>query len=216
MPPTQAPTPDSRPAIAHFLEQYDRDRDGRVTRAEYARTDASFRNLDRDQDGVVTAKDFEKPVEMPADLAAPFLIVRRFAGPDADAIAIGDLDEAFETVDLDHDGAIARNEFLGPTPPPGPDRFAPLLAVADADKDGRLTLDELKSYALRRDKDDDGRISRRERMKPGVEPRTGWFEPADRERAPDFTLPRDEGQGRVTLSALAGRKPVALIFGSFT
>ena len=33
--------------------------------------------------------------------------------------------------------------------------------------------------------------------------------------APDFTLPRHDGSGRVTLSSLRG-KPVVLVFGSYT
>jgi Ca2+-binding EF-hand superfamily protein len=214
-PPAEA-APESRPAFAHFLERYDRDRDGRIARAEYSRTDEGFRNLDRDRDGIITAADLAQPVHMPADLAAPFLIVRRFAGPDVDSIAIGDLDEAFEAADLDRDGSMDRVEFSGPDAPPGPDRFAPLLAAADRNHDARLTLEELKTYALARDRDGDGRLARRERMMPGVEPRTGWFDPPDRQRAPDFTLPRDDAAGRVTLSAFAGKRPVALIFGSYT
>ena len=207
---------ESRPVSAEFLDRYDRDRDGRVTRAEHARTGEAFENLDRDRDGIITAADFRQAVSMPVDLAAPFIIVRRFAGPDADSIGVGDLDDAFATADADQDGAVDRAEFLGPEPPPGPDRFAPVLSAADSDRDGKLLLAELKGYALRRDRDGDGRLSRRERMKPGVEPSIGFIEPGKREPAPDFMLPREDGAGTVTLSAFAGKRPVALIFGSFT
>jgi hypothetical protein len=34
--------------------------------------------------------------------------------------------------------------------------------------------------------------------------------------APDFTLPVAVGEGKVTLSRFRGRKPVVLIFGSYT
>lgn len=34
--------------------------------------------------------------------------------------------------------------------------------------------------------------------------------------APDFTLPMSNGQGRVTLSAHRGDRPVVLVFGSYT
>jgi Ca2+-binding EF-hand superfamily protein len=214
--PAAPPAPESRPVIARLLESYDRDGDGRVSRAEYARTADAFKNLDRDGDGFVTAKDMERPVEMPPDLAAPFLIVRRFAGPEEDSIGVGDLAEAFEAADENKDGALSRAEFIGPAPAGGPDRFAPLLAVADLDRDGSLQLAELEAYARKRDKNDDGRISRRERMKPGADPPTGRFEAAVRARAPDFTLPNEDGSGTVTLSSFAGKRPVALIFGSFT
>ena len=36
------------------------------------------------------------------------------------------------------------------------------------------------------------------------------------EVAPDFELSDVRGESRVRLSGLAGRKPVALVFGSFT
>ena len=36
------------------------------------------------------------------------------------------------------------------------------------------------------------------------------------EPAIDFTLPRVDGDGTITLSQFAGRRPVALIFGSYT
>jgi EF hand len=218
--PVPAAAPAARAAELSPFERlaalHDRNGDGLVSRDEYGRTDEAFRNLDRDRNGIIDRRDFEKPVAMPADLAAPFLLVRRFAGPEADSVAIGDLDDLFAENDADKDGALDRAELAGPESRPGPDRIGPLLAAADADKDGRLTLAELKTWALARDKDDDGRISVRERMTPGHEPKTGWFEPAAREPAPDFTLPLEEGRGTVTLSSFRDRKPVALIFGSFT
>ena len=76
---------------ARLLDLYDRDRDGVITRGEYPRDDLAFRNLDRDRDGVITAADSAVKVGMPPDLAAPFLIVMRLAGPDVESIAIGDL-----------------------------------------------------------------------------------------------------------------------------
>ena len=54
-------------------------------------------------------------------------------------------------------------------------------------------------------------------MRPGVEPKTGWIEPAERESArPTSRSPATKGGGTVTLSSFAGKRPVALIFGSFT
>lgn len=214
--PPAAVAPASRPAFARLLELYDRDGDGRITSLEYPRGDLAFRNLDRNHDGAITQADSQVQVGMPSDLAAPFLLVMRLAGPDAESLAIGDLPEAFESVDENHDGAIDRAEFTGPESRPGSDRFAPVLAAADADRDGKLTLAELQDWAKLRDRDQDGRLSRRERTRPGREPPVGWFKPGEREKSPDFTLPRDEGAETVTLSSFAGKRPVALIFGSFT
>lgn len=49
---------DSAKVFAFLASSYDKDKDGRITRAEYPRTDAAFKNLDRDGDGVLTAADF--------------------------------------------------------------------------------------------------------------------------------------------------------------
>jgi hypothetical protein len=201
---------------SHLRARYDRNGDGRIEAGEYPRSEQSFRNLDRDRDGVITAGDLEIPPAMPPDLVAPFILVRRFAGPEADAIAIADIGEAFESVDLDRDGAMDRAEFHGGEPPPGPDRFLALTTAADRDGDGRLSLAEIESWAAARDRDGDGRLSRRERMKPGTEPKVGWFPVPEREKAPEFSLPREDGSGMVRLSSFAGKRPVALIFGSYT
>lgn len=40
--------------------------------------------------------------------------------------------------------------------------------------------------------------------------------PAVGDRAPDFTLAAPDGEATVTLSKLVGRKPVVLVFGSYT
>ena len=39
---------------------------------------------------------------------------------------------------------------------------------------------------------------------------------AEGDRAPDFTLSKHDGKGRVTLSSYRGRRPVVLVFGSYT
>jgi hypothetical protein len=44
--------------------------------------------------------------------------------------------------------------------------------------------------------------------------RAGSLQPGD--AAPNFTLPRLDGTGSVTLSSFRGSKPVALVFGSYT
>ena len=53
---------------------------------------------------------------------------------------------------------------------------------------------------------------------PGIDPaHVHFWEPAvgRGDPAPDFTLPRADGRGELTLSSLRGR-PVLLIFGSYT
>ncbi len=59
-------TPGQRPArtldkevLFNLLRKYDADRDGKINRSEYPRTDAAFTNLDRNRDGSIDATDFE-------------------------------------------------------------------------------------------------------------------------------------------------------------
>ncbi len=44
--------------------------------------------------------------------------------------------------------------------------------------------------------------------------RAGELQPGD--TAPDFDLPREDGKENVRLSQFRGKKPVALVFGSYT
>ncbi len=44
--------------------------------------------------------------------------------------------------------------------------------------------------------------------------RAGDLQPGD--AAPEFDLPREDGKGAVTLSQFRGKKPVVLVFGSYT
>ena len=67
---------------------------------------------------------------------------------------------------------------------------------ANAPKDSPLTLQDVMSRADYRDL-----------MKAKVE---------ERDVAPEFELPRLDGDGTVRLSSLLGERPVALVFGSYT
>ena len=205
-------------AWAFFRQKYDRDGDGRITRAEYGRDDAAFANLDRDRDGVVTESDFAQTITMPPDLAAPFLIVELFGGGEADSVGPEEIARGFAALDRDGDGRVSRANFEARMPGPGasPDMFGTLLGAIDRDRDQALALAELQRYCAERDRDGDGRLSRRERSERGVEPRVGLIPAAEREKAPDFALAPIGGGEVVRLSTFAGRRPVALIFGSFT
>lgn len=53
-------------ALQLLLAKYDADKDGRITRKEYPRTDEAFANLDRDRDGAIDAKDLDVAPQRPA------------------------------------------------------------------------------------------------------------------------------------------------------
>ncbi len=51
--------------LAKLLQQYDKDKDGKIQRSEYPRGDDAFANLDRDKNGVLDAADFAAPAQRP-------------------------------------------------------------------------------------------------------------------------------------------------------
>lgn len=54
-------TPPAQDAFAKLLQQYDRNGDGKIQKAEYPRAEAGFTNLDRDGNGTIEAGDFTAP-----------------------------------------------------------------------------------------------------------------------------------------------------------
>lgn len=55
----QTPPPAvDRQALTKLLQQYDKNQNGKVEKAEYPRSVEAFTNLDRDQNGVIDAADF--------------------------------------------------------------------------------------------------------------------------------------------------------------
>lgn len=45
--------------LTKLLQQYDKNKNGKIERSEYPRTEAAFANLDRDRNGLIDATDFE-------------------------------------------------------------------------------------------------------------------------------------------------------------
>lgn len=106
----------------------------------------------------------------------------------------------------------------------------------DKNKDGFIQLSEappqLRDRLRRYDANKDGKVSKEEMQKArrqfggGGKPGEVNTRPARGERhadklkvgdkAPDFTLKDPSGKREVTLSSFQGKKPVVLIFGSYT
>lgn len=174
--------------------RYDADRDGKVTRKEFPGPAALFDRLDRDRDGVLTAADFDWSERSP--------LVRR--GMPAQMW--------FRMIDRDSNGRISRAEWealyqrmagakgyvtpedlrdafpLAPPPrPPGPPPRNEGPSMATLVK-GLL----------------DGELG-----SPFEGPRVG-------QRAYNFTLRTHDGKRRIALADFRGKKPVVLVFGSFT
>ena len=144
----------------------------------------------------------------------------------------------FDQMDVDKDGKLSKAElerFAGKRPG-GPDPVAAqpdaLFRLLDADGDGKLSKEELANAPKlldRLDRNKNGTIEPGELAGPApkggrpgevVTPAAKGERPPDRlkvgDPAPDFALPLVKGKGEVTLSASRGKKPVVLIFASYT
>jgi Ca2+-binding EF-hand superfamily protein len=180
---------------AWVAARYDADRDGRVSRKEFAGPAEYFASLDRDGDGAITAEDFDWSESSP------------WVRLDAQSQRL------FRAIDADGDGRLDEAEVR-----------AYFKKAAGAK--GHLTPDDLRA-AL-------GGSRARGGAPAGKAPARGaspavWFEallagdlgspfegPRVGQTAPDFTLASPDGKKTVTLSDFRDKRPVVLIFGSFT
>ncbi len=112
----------------------------------------------------------------------------------------------------------------------------PLLQLLDRDRDGRLSREELdaaEAVLMRLDRDEDDLVDRDEISRATGRRRGGGGRPGEiitpaapgerhkttlavGDEAPDFTLPDPAGKRAVTLSSFRGKRPVVLVFTSFT
>jgi hypothetical protein len=162
--------------------------DGRIARADLGADDLLFERLDRDGDGFLSAADF-----------AP---ARRKDSPGAD--------DVFFKLDRDSNGRVSFEEMK---------KF---FQEADGGGLGYLTRDDLRQAFFDPEAAGDG---------GGDDLPSPWLMlymlftrqlgslsegPALGDLAPDFRLPALDGSSQRTLSASRGKRPVVLIFGSFT
>jgi hypothetical protein len=169
--------------------RYDADKDSRITRDEFPGSAELFDQLDRDRNGTLTAGDFDWSAH------SPFLRQMGMAG------------QWFRLIDTNSNGRITREEW---------DTFFSRVAKG---KD-HLTREDLRAA-----------------LNPPMPPQSGaeqpsvpvlilgllsgelgsiWEGPRINQKAPDFVLRTQDGKQQVRLSAFQGKKPVVLVFGSFT
>jgi hypothetical protein len=170
--------------------RFDANHDGVVTRAEFAGPPALFDRLDRNSDGVLSATDFDWSDRSPL------------------ARQVGQARQWFRQVDANSNGRISRAEWEA------------FFARAAKGKD-HLTPDDLAAAlnppAPKPGPADDGPTL-------GVilwgllTGELGSFHegPNIGAPAPDFSLDTQDGKGHIQLADFRGKKPVVLIFGSFT
>jgi hypothetical protein len=180
---------------------FDANQDGAIDREELPTNaplgEKLFARLDRDLDEKLTAVDLET-----ADSGGPMnpvAMLNMMSGV------------VFSRLDTDSNGRISLDELAG------------FFAKADGEDLGFLTPEDLRTVL------DDPEMRKPPARGQGGPPQAemlrmfftgqlGWLEsgPEYGDAAPDFTLPTHDGSAIVTLSAARGKKPVVLIFGSFT
>lgn len=187
---------------AWLAARFDADDDGVVTRRELPLADDAFACLDRDSDGAVKAADLELLAPEPEARIADL-----FGRLDADAngrVTRGELEAFFDRADSGALGFLTPDDLEGALRPGGARASGPDAPEGGADAPGGGPPPrELLAMLL------DGQLG-----SLGDGPAVGAM-------APDFTLQRLGGPEAgapelVQLSALRGRRPVALVFGSFT
>ncbi len=172
--------------------RYDANGDGVITRKEFTGPADLFDRLDRNRDGVLTPEDFDWSERSP--------FMRQ----------VGLTEGWFRRIDRDSNGSLSREEWdaffkkaakgkdhltpedlrdalFPPAPPPKP----------EAGGGGPSTLVLLRGML-------DGEIGS---IHEG---------PSLNAKAPDFRLLTEDGKQTIALSQFRGKKPVVLIFGSFT
>ena len=169
---------------------FDRDRDGRIARAEFPGNDADFSRLDRNHDKALTQADFD--FSGSALAGSPGAMV--FGRADADGngkITREEMEAFFKAADSEGQGFLSLSDLQEAFAPPPP------LAGASTGS---------------------GRPSKATLVRGLFRQEIGSLQPGPRldDSAPDFTLKTNDGQAEITLSKLLGPKPVVLVFGSFT
>ena len=189
-----------------LAERLDANKDGKIEHDEFpselAKADQLFERLDKDGDGKLTAADFDDSDPAAMDLAAMKnkMSNQLFSRLDKDSNGRVTMDEL---ADFFRYGDKEGLEFLTPEDlrfaidaPPAKKREAPHEDNPAAS--GPSTPANALRLFLRGD--------------------LGWLTagPQLNDPAPEFTLPTHDGTAKVKLSDSFGKRPVVLVFGSFT
>ena len=195
--------------------RYDKDGNGQVTVAEYNRGEIQFANYDINHDGVLTEADF--PDESWYNGFGPG------AASEADRdrnreVTAQEWEAYLDRLDPGKDGEMTQEDFGRVYSPVMAARMSIVALSYDQDWDGKVTRADYAMLFSDLDRNKDGVLAGDElQTKVGVGSRPTRPEPAIGEVAPDFELPlADDAEQTVRLSSFKNKKPVALIFGSYT
>jgi Ca2+-binding EF-hand superfamily protein len=183
---------ESRYGWAWLAARFDADQDGEVTRREFTGSDEQFRRLDRNRDGVVTAADFDWSDR------SPLLVTAQTAS------------QQLNLLDKDSNGRISAEEWS--------ETFSRIAKNKDY-----LTQDDLQQFltpssrAAQSASSNSGlQLQRLKAFLRGESVHLFREAPHVCVPAPDFLLWTKDKNEQVRLSQFRGKRPVVLVFGSFT
>lgn len=178
----------SRYSWNRLAAQFDADKNGKISRKEFGGPADLFDRLDRDRDGTLAESDFDWSESSP--------YWRQFSQANMWLRQVGD------------NGKLTREQWLK------------LFDKFSQSKD-YLTADDVRALLNppRPPGGGMGKMPTKATLLKGLA--TGELGSASEgpklgQRAPDFTLVTHDGRRTVTLSKFKNRKPVVLVFGSFT
>ena len=222
--------------LAYLLDRYDANADSRVALVEYDRDGGQFERLDQNSDGYIDQADFASEAgggEMRCIRRAQMVVMGHFdSDGDEDALSREEMMISFVNMDTSKDGQLDRAELetaIEAEPVEAGeasmmtrmmakmDPFELLAAGVDDDGNDLVSDEELLAFFNSLD-DGDGVWSFRgssssNSESSGPTKKTGAQVGTV---APNFTLASPHGGEPVSLASFAGKKPVALIFGSYT
>jgi Ca2+-binding EF-hand superfamily protein len=172
--------------------RYDKNKDGIITRKEFPGSATWFDRLDRDGDGELTAADFDFSEQSPLVRQERManMLLRRFDGDDDGTITLEEWQKAFRRA-ASGKKALTRRDLQRMLFPPQP------KMPRKQGSDGPSLVVALKGFVT-------GELG-------------SLFEgPSLGAPAPNFRLPTQDGEEMISLEDFRGKKPVVLVFGSFT
>ncbi len=216
-------------SVWDVMKSHDSDGDGKVSLEEYKRGEDRFKRLDKDSDGFLTEADFSGEMNRGrrggrGNRRSRGGMGGRMLGLMADSNQDNEVSaEEWKQLiaKVEKDGFdLSSMKLSREIPARMLDRIE---AMFDTNDDGKVEVSELQELFNKADSNKDSKLSseelgqRRGRRGGGEGRSRGASTPVAGDQAPDFTLPYlDKKKGSIKLSSYVGKKPVALIFGSYT
>jgi Ca2+-binding EF-hand superfamily protein len=171
-----APAPAAEPTyfdVNRFFEEYDRDKDGRLTRDELPpRLRHAFDKIDADKDGKLSREEvhrgvaFLQPRRRPSDVV--FIVIEMSDCDEGCAEEVQRMYDVLRKLDRDKNGKIDPDELAAMRRQIVGERVDSIFEELDADRDGKISRAEAKGEVRRNfdalDLNKDGYVDRAELM----------------------------------------------------